>query len=94
MSMGIGQTTVTLPDEGRFQAEIEGAIGQTIVVIPAGLAARIHVDTGLAGRQLPDEYQRHGDVYTSPGYESADNRVDLQVSQAIGNVTIRHSGGR
>ena len=94
VSMGVGQTTVILPDEGRFRAKIEGAIGQTIVVIPEGMAARIHVDTGLAGRQLSDEYQRHGDVYTSPGYESADNRVDLQVSQAIGNVTIRHSGGR
>jgi hypothetical protein len=94
MSMGIGQITVTLPDEGRFQAEIEGAIGQTIVVIPAGLAARIHVDTGLAGSQLPDEYQRHGDVYTSPGYGSADNRVDLKVSQAIGNIAIRHTRTR
>lgn len=92
VSMGVGQTTVTLPDEGHFQAEIEGAIGQTVVVIPAGLAARIRVDTGLAGRQLPDGYQRRDDVYTSPGYESADNRVDLEVSQAIGNITIRHAG--
>ncbi len=94
VTMGVGQTTVTLPDEGRFRAEIDGAIGQTIVVIPAGLAARIHVDTGLAGRQLPDGYQRHGDVYTSPGYESADNRVDLEVSQAIGNIAIRHTRTR
>jgi hypothetical protein len=91
VSMGVGQTTVILPGEGHFQAEIDGAIGQTIVVIPAGLAARIHVDTGLAGSQLPDEYQRRDDVYTSPGYESADNRVNLKVSQAIGNITIRHS---
>jgi len=90
-SMGVGHTTVTLPDEGRFQTEIEGAIGQTVIVIPAGLAARVHVDTGLAGRQLPDEYERHGDIYTSPGYESAESRVDLKVSQAIGNITIRHA---
>ena len=69
-------------------------IGQTIIVIPTGLAARIHIVTGLAGSQLPDEYQRWDDVYTSPGYESAENRVDLKVSQAIGNVTIRHPGGK
>jgi hypothetical protein len=94
VSMGVGQTTVILPDEGRFRAKIEGAVGQTIVVIPEGMAARIHVDTGLAGRQLPDEYQRHGDIYTSPGYESADNRVDLEVSQAIGNIAIRHTRTR
>lgn len=94
VSMGVGQTTVILPDKGRFRAKIEGAIGQTIVAIPEGMAARIHVDTGLAGSQLPDEYQRHGDVYTSPGYESADNRVDLKVSQAIGNIAIRHTRTR
>jgi hypothetical protein len=92
VNMGVGQTTVTLPDEGRFQAKIEGAIGEMIVVIPEGMAARIRVDTGLAASQLPDGYQRRDDVYTSPGYESADNRVDLEVSQAIGNITIRHAG--
>jgi hypothetical protein len=94
VSIGVGQTTVTLPDEGRFQAKIEGAIGQTVVVIPAGLAACIRVDTGLASSQLPDGYQRRDDVYTSPGYDSADHRVDLEVSQAIGNVSIRRSEGR
>ena len=90
VSMGIGQTTVILPDEGRFQARIEGAIGETVVVIPAGLAARIRVDTGLAVSDLPDSYRQRDDVYTSPGYESADDRVDLEVDQAIGKVTIRH----
>lgn len=92
VNAGIGQTTVTLPYEGRFQAKIEGAIGKTVVVIPAGMAARIHVSAGLAARDLPTAYQRQGDVYTSPGYATAENRVDLEVSQAIGKVTIRHSG--
>jgi len=89
--MGVGRTTVTLPEEGRFYATIEGAIGETVVVIPAGMAARIHVDTGLTVRDLPDSYQQRGDVYTSPGYASADDRVDLEVDQAIGKVTIRQS---
>ncbi|MBM4465916.1 MAG: hypothetical protein FJ014_10245 [Chloroflexi bacterium] len=92
VSMGVGQTIVTLPDEGRFQAKIEGAIGETVVVIPAGIAARIRVDTALATRGLPARFQRQDDVYTSPGYASADDRVDLEVSQAIGQITIRHSG--
>ena len=94
MSMGIGRTTITLPEEGRFNAKLEGAIGETVIVIPAGMAARIRVDTGLSVRDLPDSYQQQGDVYTSPGYASADDRVDLEVSQAIGRVTIRQSGTR
>ena len=92
VSMGVGRTTVILPEEGRFYAKIEGAIGETVVVIPAGMAARIRVDTGLAVSDLPDGYQQRNDVYTSPGYASADDRVDLEVSQAIGKVTIRQSG--
>jgi hypothetical protein len=91
VSMGVGQTKVTLPDQGRFQATIDSAIGETIVVIPAGMAARIHVDTGLAVSDLPDGYQQRDDVYTSPGYASADDHVDLEVSQAIGKITIRQS---
>jgi hypothetical protein len=91
VSMGIGQAIVTLPDEGRFQAKIKGAIGETVVIIPAGMAARIRVDTGLAVSDLPDGYQQRDDVYTSPGYASADDRVDLEVDQAIGKITIRQS---
>lgn len=94
VNLGVGRTVVTLPEEGRFYAKIEGAIGETVVVIPVGLAARIRVDTGLAASDLPDSYQQRGDVYTSPGYASADDRVDLEVSQAIGRVAIRQSGTR
>jgi hypothetical protein len=93
MGMGVGQTRVTLPDEGRFQAKIDSAIGETVVVIPTGLAARIRFSTALASRHLPAGYQRQDDTYTSPGYGSADDRVDLEVGLAIGSVTIRHSGG-
>ena len=92
VSMGLGRTTVILPDEGTFYAKIEGAIGETVVVIPAGMAARIRVDTGLTVSDLPDSYRQRDDVYTSPDYASADDRVDLEVSQAIGKITIHQSG--
>lgn len=88
--LGLGQLIVTLPEEGRFDAQIEGAIGQTIVVIPEDLAARVRLDTGLTARELPDDYRCTDDVCTSSAYETADHRVDLEVSQAIGNLVIRH----
>jgi hypothetical protein len=90
VELGIGQTTVTLPTEGRFTARIEGAIGQTIVVIPEGLEAQMRLDTGITGRQVPADYRCVDDVCTSSGYETADDRVDLAVSQAIGSLVIRH----
>ena len=90
VSMGLGQTTVVLPAEGRLRVKISGAIGQTTIVVPAGMEARIQASTGLAARQVPAGYKEQDDVYTSPGYAGAENRVDLEVSQAMGAVTIRH----
>ncbi len=90
VEQGIGQARITLPAEGRFEARIEGAIGQTIVVIPEGLAARVRLDTGISGRQIGGEYRCDGDVCTSPDYETAEHRVDLEVGQAIGNIVITH----
>jgi predicted membrane protein len=86
---GIGRVEVILPAEGDFRADLGGAIGEMVVVVPADLEARIEVDTGITGRQIDDVFRRDGDVYTSAGYAGADRRVDLRVSQAIGNLVIR-----
>lgn len=89
VSVGIGEATVALPAEGRYTAQIEGAIGQTTVIVAAGLEVRAEVDAGLSGRSVPSSYVCEDDVCTSPGYANADHRVDLVVSQAIGNLVIR-----
>jgi hypothetical protein len=91
-NMGIGQTSVTLPDRGRLQAHVEGGIGSLDIVIPSGMEARIHFDTGLVGRSLPNSYEDSGgDVYITPGYAGAGNRIDLEVELGIGAVTVRQS---
>jgi hypothetical protein len=90
VEQGIGQTVVVLPERGLVEARIDGAIGQTVVVIPEGLAVRIRLDTGITGRQVPEGYDCDEDVCTSPGYETADQRADLEVGQAIGSLVIRH----
>jgi hypothetical protein len=89
VNMGLGRAEVRLPAVGRYAATVEGAIGQTVVLIPDGLAARIEASSALATRNMPAGYRREGDVYTSPGYADAENRVDLTVSQAIGTLEVR-----
>lgn len=88
VSQGIGQATIMLPETGRFVAKIEGAIGQTVILVPAGMAVRIMVDTALSNIDAPGNFTVSGDVYTSPGYATAQNRVELNVSQAIGNIRV------
>ncbi|MGC9334699.1 MAG: LiaI-LiaF-like domain-containing protein [Anaerolineae bacterium] len=87
--VGLGRLEITLPATGQFEGSVEGAIGQTVIIIPQGMAVRIKADTGLAGRDLPAGYQEDGDIITSPGYSTAENQADLQVSQAIGVLQIR-----
>lgn len=94
MNTGIGQATLTLPGQGRLRAEVNGGIGETIIFIPVGMAARIKVDTGLGGIQVTGNYQRQGDVYLSPGYDTAENRVDLDVDGGMGKITIQESKGQ
>jgi hypothetical protein len=94
VDMGIGLTNLTLPNRGRLEARVDGAIGNTVIVIPRGMEARIQFDTGLAASRAPQGYRQQDDVYVSPGYAGADNRVDLHISQAIGNVTVQQSRGR
>ncbi|MBN1178809.1 MAG: hypothetical protein JXD18_06335 [Anaerolineae bacterium] len=89
VSCGVGQVTVVLPDEGRFDASLDGGIGQTVIVVPAGMEARIDFSTGIAGRRVPPGYTCEHGVCTSPGFDGADQRVDLWVSQAIGEVVVR-----
>lgn len=88
---GLGFTEVFLPAEGNYTASISQAMGGITVVLPQTLAVRITTDTGLAGRVLPDGFiQERSNVYTSPGYSTASSRVDLDLSLAMGLVTIRY----
>ena len=85
----MGSATVTLPEKGRFQAKMSGAVGQLVVIVPRGMQVRIQADNGLAAVSAPAGYQQQGKVYTSPGYAGAENAVDLQISQAIGQIVIK-----
>jgi hypothetical protein len=93
VNSGVGQTTVIMPESGHITANVDGGVGQTIVEIPNDMEARIEVDRGLTNVRQPDSYRRSGDTYTSPGYDSADNRIDLQVSGGVGQIVIREYKG-
>jgi hypothetical protein len=89
VDQGIGQLVVQLPRNANLQADLSMAIGETIVVIPPGVGARLHLSTGIAARSVPPSYTREGDTYTSPNYATATDKVNLNVSVAIGNLSVR-----
>ncbi len=92
VEMGLGQVVITLPAEGSFSGQVSGAIGRTVIVVPEGAAVRVRMTTGIGGLQTPDG-GRSIDVgdkeYTSPNFNTAQNRIELQIEQAIGAIVIR-----
>jgi len=88
-SMGVGQMTVTLPASGAFDGKVEGAVGQVVIIVPRGMGLRVRSNLALANLVAPAGYLKRDKVYTSPGYESSQNRIDLELGMAVGNVTIR-----
>jgi hypothetical protein len=93
VDMAVGLIAVALPSAGEFRVGIDGAVGQIVVVVPRGLGVRAEVDAALVARQLPAGYERHGDVYYSPGYERAENHADLRLGLAVGSVVVRQATG-
>lgn len=85
---GVGTASVTLPARGNYDATINGAIGSIVVIVPAELGVRLNTDAALVNVQAPPDYRKEGDVYLSPGYESAQNRVNLNTGLAIGSIQI------
>jgi predicted membrane protein len=85
---GVGEASVTLPAKGNYNATVNGAIGSIVIIVPEELGVRLDTDAALVSVQVPPGYRKEGDVYLSPGYESAQNRVNLNAGLAIGSIQI------
>jgi hypothetical protein len=86
---GVGQTVVVLPDEGNIRINVQCGVGEIVIRVPEDLALKVHIDRGIAGLIMPSGYVQNGDVYTSPGYSAAENRIEVFVDQGVGNIAIR-----
>ena len=88
VTVGVGTATVDLPERGRYDAEIKGGIGPLRLRIPDGMAARIQANSGIGDVHVSGDFEQQGDIYVSPDYETASNRVDITISTGIGQVTV------
>jgi hypothetical protein len=93
VDLGVGRCEITFPAQGRVEGTLSGAIGETVIVVPAGVEARIEASSGIAARQIPSGFEQKGDVYVTPGYQGADNALELVVDQAIGSLRVQRASG-
>jgi hypothetical protein len=91
LKTGASSTDLTLPAQaGNTSVQVESGVSAVNLRIPEGVAARISVESGLAGIAVdPTRFPRMGDRYQSPDYDTAINRADIQVRTGVGSVEIR-----
>jgi hypothetical protein len=90
LETGASSVSITLPAQaGHTQARIEAGAASVSVHVPPEVAARVRLEGGLASINVDqDRFPRARGVYESPDYDTAQNRVDLEVRAGVGSVEV------
>jgi hypothetical protein len=87
---GASSTQILLPTQaGRTQVTIRAGAASISLRVPANVGARFWVRRGLSVVVAdPSRFPRAGDVYQSPDFETAINRVDTVIDSGVGSIEI------
>jgi hypothetical protein len=91
MDVDVGNYTVKLPSSaGTTYAYIKADVANLQVTIPDGVAAKLKTDVDLGFLEVDQSrFPRKGDYYMSRDFESAKNRVELELDCDIGRVEVK-----
>ena len=91
LKTGASSTTITLPaNAGQTRVNVQSGAASVDLRVPQGVAARIRVQSGLAGIDIDRErFPEAAGGYETPGYGSSANQVDIFVETGVGSVSIR-----
>lgn len=91
MKMDVGNYKLTLPSSvSGGKVDIDTALSNTDITVPAGVAARITVRSDLSSVDINQgRFPRKGDVYSSADYDTAKNRLDITIHGDLGRLQVR-----
>ncbi|MBI4285638.1 MAG: hypothetical protein HY670_07035 [Chloroflexi bacterium] len=85
-----GNGKVTLPAQGTVLVDASVNAGNLDIVVPEGMAARIKAKANVGSFDIRESrFPRKGDYYVSPGFDTATNRVDLDIDVNVGKAEVR-----
>ena len=87
---GASETTLTLPARAGFtRMKLESGAASLKVRVPQGVAARIRAKTGIADVKVDTtRFPRAEGAYQSPDYDTAANKVDMDIETGVASVYI------
>jgi len=90
LKTGASSTTIDLPaNAGYTRVSVESGAASVNINVPEGVAARIQTKGGLSTIQVDSQrFPQTGGVYQSADYETAANKVEMDIQMGVGSVTI------
>jgi len=91
LETGASSTVLTMPAaSGSMLAEINAGVASVEIHVPEGVAARIRIKEGLSARSINSaRFTRlESNIYQSPDYDTAANRVDLNIETGVGSISV------
>jgi hypothetical protein len=89
LDVGAGSMDVKMPNTGSTKATVKAGAASITVQIPQGMAARIHSQSGLSSISIDEErFPKRGQYYTSNDWDSATNRLDMEIDAGVASVTV------
>jgi hypothetical protein len=91
LETGASSVNVTLPAHAGFtQARIEAGAASVSLLVPSNVAARLRFRGAFASVDVDrNRFPRTGAAYQSPDYDTAQNRVDIEVEAGVGSLRVR-----
>lgn len=88
---GASNVNITLPERaGTTEATIKVGAANVDITVPQGVAARVKAQTGLGSFSIDQgRFPKSGDYFVSPDYNTAANRVNIDVSSGVASVHVR-----
>lgn len=88
-NMAVGRQVLYLPCHPNLTADLNQAVGQVILSLPEGCAARIHMQEALVSVTFPKDYSREGDIVFNRAHEDDEAGIEITINQAVGSLTIQ-----
>jgi hypothetical protein len=91
LQTGASSVQVMLPAKaGHTRARIEAGAASVSIRVPANVAAQVRFEGALASVDVDqNRFPRSGAVYRSPDYDTAQNKVDIDVEAGVGSFDVR-----
>jgi len=86
---GASSATVRAPAQGQVRLQADTGAATLRIIVPQGVAARIRGRGGLYTLSVDTQrFPRQGEFYLSPDYDTAQNRLEVEVSTGVGTVRV------